>query len=45
MLLDKCDPDLEHEGTVKFDGYIIEGASALWTAAGILENNTEMLYL
>ncbi|XP_047740597.1 protein fem-1 homolog B isoform X2 [Hyalella azteca] len=27
-------PDLEQEGTVKFDGYAIEGASALWCAAG-----------
>ncbi|KAF7989575.1 hypothetical protein HCN44_008249 [Aphidius gifuensis] len=34
MLLDKYKPDLEQEGTVKFDGYIIEGASPLWCAAG-----------
>ncbi|EFN87550.1 protein fem-1 homolog B [Harpegnathos saltator] len=34
MLLDKFKPDLEQEGTVKFDGYVIEGASALWAAAG-----------
>nr|CAI5816886.1 unnamed protein product [Callosobruchus analis] len=27
------DPNLEVEGTVKYDGYIIEGASALWVAA------------
>lgn len=26
--------DLEQEGTVKFDSYVIEGASALWVAAG-----------
>ncbi|XP_011314979.1 protein fem-1 homolog B [Fopius arisanus] len=34
MLLDKFEPDIEQGGTVKFDGYIIEGASALWCAAG-----------
>ncbi|KAF2360217.1 Ankyrin repeat-containing domain [Trinorchestia longiramus] len=33
MLL-RFNPDLEQEGTVKFDGYAIEGASALWCAAG-----------
>ncbi|CAH1164240.1 unnamed protein product [Phaedon cochleariae] len=33
MLLTKFNPDLEQEGTVKFDGYVIEGASALWCAA------------
>ncbi|XP_065334443.1 protein fem-1 homolog B isoform X2 [Cloeon dipterum] len=26
--------DIEQEGVVKFDGYMIEGASALWCAAG-----------
>lgn len=26
--------DVEQEGVVKFDGYMIEGASALWCAAG-----------
>ena len=26
--------DLEVTGTVKFDGYTIEGATALWSAAG-----------
>ena len=26
--------DLEITGTVKFDGYTIEGATALWSAAG-----------
>uniref|UniRef100_A0A6A7G3H6 Protein fem-1 homolog B n=3 Tax=Hirondellea gigas TaxID=1518452 RepID=A0A6A7G3H6_9CRUS len=30
----KYQSDLEQEGTVKFDGYAIEGASALWCAAG-----------
>lgn len=34
MLLDKFTLDIEQEGRVKFDGYIIEGASALWCAAG-----------
>ncbi|KAG7210254.1 hypothetical protein KM043_011802 [Ampulex compressa] len=34
MLLEKFKPELELEGTVKFDGYVIEGASALWCAAG-----------
>lgn len=34
MLLDKFEPDIEQEGIVKFDGYVIEGASALWCAAG-----------
>ncbi|XP_023012558.1 protein fem-1 homolog B isoform X2 [Leptinotarsa decemlineata] len=33
ILLKKFSPDLEQEGTVKFDGYVIEGASALWCAA------------
>lgn len=35
-LLEKFKPDLEQEGTVKFNGYVIEGASALWAAAGII---------
>ena len=26
--------DLEVTGTVKFDGYTIDGATALWSAAG-----------
>ncbi|XP_033346613.1 protein fem-1 homolog B [Bombus vosnesenskii] len=34
ILLDKFKPDLEQEGTVKFDGYVIEKATALWCAAG-----------
>lgn len=34
MLLTKFHPDIEQEGTVRFDGYVIEGASALWCAAG-----------
>lgn len=34
MLLEKFEPDVEQEGIVKFDGYVIEGASALWCAAG-----------
>jgi Fem-1 family protein b len=35
MLLSKFKPDMEQEGMVKFDGYVIEGASALWCAAGM----------
>lgn len=38
MLLDKFDPDMEQGGTVKFDGYVIEGASALWCAAGMFNH-------
>ncbi|KZC09299.1 Protein fem-1 like protein B [Dufourea novaeangliae] len=34
ILLEKFKPDLEQEGTVKFDGSVIEKASALWCAAG-----------
>jgi len=34
MLLDRFSPDIEQEGEVKFDGYLIEGASPLWCAAG-----------
>ena len=33
MLLNKFQPDIEKEGLVKFDGYVIEGATALWCAA------------
>lgn len=33
VLLDKFKPDLEREGTVKFDGQIIDKASALFCAA------------
>lgn len=33
MMLTKFKPDLEKEGIVKFDGFVIEGASALWCAA------------
>ncbi|XP_058796815.1 protein fem-1 homolog B-like isoform X2 [Phymastichus coffea] len=35
MLLEKFQLDLEQEARVKFDGYVIEGASALWCAAGV----------
>lgn len=35
MLLSQFKPDIEQEGDVKFDGYLIEGASPLWCAAGI----------
>ncbi|XP_072942519.1 protein fem-1 homolog B isoform X2 [Epargyreus clarus] len=36
ILLEKFSPPvkLENEGTVKFDEYVIEGATALWCAAG-----------
>lgn len=33
MLLTKFQLNLEEEGIVKFDGYVIDGASALWCAA------------
>ncbi|KAK9883902.1 hypothetical protein WA026_004844 [Henosepilachna vigintioctopunctata] len=33
LLLSKFKPDLEQEGIIKIDGYVIEGASALWCAA------------
>ena len=38
MLLSQFKPDIEQEGDVKFDGYLIEGASPLWCAAGIKFN-------
>lgn len=34
VFLSKFSPDIEQEGSVKVDSYIIEGASALWCAAG-----------
>ncbi|CAN8005279.1 unnamed protein product [Ixodes hexagonus] len=34
MLLGLAETDLEQEGTVQFDGYVIEGATPLWCAAG-----------
>lgn len=34
ILVSQFKPNLETEGTVKFDGYVIEGVSALWCAAG-----------
>ncbi|XP_053689886.1 protein fem-1 homolog B [Sabethes cyaneus] len=34
ILLTQVQPNLEKEGCVKFDGHLIEGASALWVAAG-----------
>nr|AIG62901.1 feminization-1b [Sinohyriopsis schlegelii] len=34
VLLSNFDADIEQTGTVKFDGYVIEGATALWCAAG-----------
>ncbi|CAG9766351.1 unnamed protein product [Ceutorhynchus assimilis] len=33
ILLSKFQPNIEQECTVKFDGYVIEGATALWCAA------------
>jgi len=33
-LLSEFEADSETEGTVKFDGHVIEGATALWCAAG-----------
>merc|ERR1712142_56882 len=33
-LLDNYNTDVEAEGVVKFDGHMIEGATALWCAAG-----------
>lgn len=32
-LMENFNPERELEGTVKFEGYVIEGASALWCAA------------
>lgn len=34
MLLNRFNPDIEQGGTVQLDGYVIEGATALWCAAG-----------
>lgn len=34
MLLSNFKPDLEMECTVKFDGHIVQGATAIWCAAG-----------
>ena len=39
MLLSKFQLNIEQEGDVKFDGYLIEGASALWVAAGLFEKS------
>ncbi|XP_057655262.1 protein fem-1 homolog B isoform X2 [Diorhabda carinulata] len=33
MLLTNYEPNLEVEGIVRFDGYVIDGATALWCAA------------
>lgn len=40
MLLTKFPLNLEEEGIVKFDGYVIDGASALWCAACAGSTNT-----
>ena len=34
MLMNFYDVDVEQTGTVKFDGFVIEGASPLWCASG-----------
>lgn len=34
VFLSKFNPDIEQEGSVKVDSYVIDGASALWCAAG-----------
>nr|XP_023670921.1 protein fem-1 homolog B [Paramormyrops kingsleyae] len=34
LLLDHYGVDTEQTGTVRFDGYVIDGATALWCAAG-----------
>lgn len=34
VFLNKYPVDLEQEGSVKVDNYVVEGASALWCAAG-----------
>ena len=34
LLLEHFDVNIEEVGTVKFDGYVIEGATALWCSAG-----------
>lgn len=33
-ILNNFKPNIEQECTVKFDGHIVHGATALWTAAG-----------
>ncbi|KAI5710616.1 hypothetical protein M8J75_010177 [Diaphorina citri] len=33
IILSKFEPDIEQEGSVKVDNYVIEGATALWCAA------------
>lgn len=34
LLISNYDPDIEKEGSIQFDGYLIEGATALWVASG-----------
>ncbi|GFT91895.1 protein fem-1 homolog B [Nephila pilipes] len=34
MLLNRFNPNIEQDGIVQIDGYVIEGATALWCAAG-----------
>lgn len=33
IILSKFEPNIEQEGSVKVDNYVIEGATALWCAA------------
>ncbi|KAK5616409.1 Protein fem-1 B [Crenichthys baileyi] len=43
LLLDHYKVDTEQTGTVRFDGYIIDGATALWCAAGA--GHSEVVHL
>lgn len=38
VFLNKFPVDLEREGSVRKDNYLIEGATALWCAAGRFES-------
>lgn len=38
VILSRFHPDIEQEGSVKVDSYVIEGASALWCAAGMVKD-------
>lgn len=35
VFIDRFPVDLEQEGSVKVDNFLVEGASALWCAAGM----------
>lgn len=46
IILSKFEPDIEQEGSVKVDNYVIEGATALWCAASKCGKNfTQILCL